>query len=141
MIGVGVKIIKLIPHGTKVNSQWYKRHILQQVVVPFVLSQEEEHVFMQDGARAHTANECKNYLRSKQVKFIEDWPPRSPDLNPLENLWALVAKLVSERGPRSQQQLEQFVLKAWNDIPQATVDRYVESFQARKDAVRANRGI
>ena len=63
------------------NGAGYRRSILPPVMHKL---QEKGVVFMQDGARVHTANATLAYLDRKQVKVLQNWPPRSPDLNPIE---------------------------------------------------------
>ena len=41
---------------------------------------------MQDNAPCHAAKSIKAYLAQQRVELI-DWPPYSPDLNPIENIW------------------------------------------------------
>jgi transposase len=41
---------------------------------------------MQDGASIHTACIIKNWLQEKSIEIL-NWPPYSPDLNPIEHAW------------------------------------------------------
>lgn len=85
------------------TSQGYRTRVLPQVMARLT---QERAVFMQDGARPHTAIATRKYLARKGVHVLEDWPPRSPELNPIENLWGIVAKRVSSHFPTNSDELE-----------------------------------
>jgi len=60
---------------------------------------DEHWTYVQDSDPKHTAQLTQGWLRDHVPEFItsEQWAPRSPDLNPIENIWALVAKRASLR--------------------------------------------
>ena len=96
---------------------------------------------MQDGDRAHTSSAKFKYLSTKGIEFIQDWPARSPDLNPIENLCAEVQRRVwASSYPETEAELRRAVEREWERIPQSTVDEYVLSFVRRLERCSANRG-
>jgi transposase len=79
---------------------------------------------MHDGASIHTAYIIRDLLQDMGVEVML-WPPYSPDLNPIENLWALMkAKIYElypelERAPDTEdtlQSLIQAAIAAWHAI-------------------------
>jgi hypothetical protein len=45
--------------------------------------------FLQDGIPCHTSKKVMAMLKEKQI-IVKDWPVNSPDLNPIENPWAIM---------------------------------------------------
>ena len=68
--------------------------------------------FQQDNVRFHTTPDTVTYLHEKGVTLIE-WPPWSPDLNPIENLWNVLKERVYSRFPQSMEEMEQLIREEW----------------------------
>ena len=52
-----------------------------------------EAIFVKDNVRAHIAHSVKDWLRDHNI-IVEDWPPYSPDLNPIEQVWKRLKELL-----------------------------------------------
>ena len=130
-IGVDFRMLVFLP-DTAIDADAYKRLCLQPL-----LKTLGKRRLMQDGARCHTKN--VEYLRRKGVSLVE-WPPRSPDANPIESLWGILKKRVSDLGPSNASELKQFVLQEFNAIPMRTINSLVKSYHSRLRAIAAKRG-
>ncbi len=95
---------------------------------------------MQDGAPAHDAKATHEWLEENDVDVLADWPAHSPDLNPIETLWALLQPKMTARGPVAEADLIAFLREEWEKIPQETVDRLVRSYEAKLRACKKARG-
>ncbi|KAF0718519.1 hypothetical protein AaE_010632 [Aphanomyces astaci] len=102
----------------------------------------DEFVFMQDGASIHTSKYTKEFLSDEKVTLF-DHPSLSPDLNPIENLWGLLARNVYRNGRQFQcvADLKSAIIEAWCGISQELIVSLIQSMPRRCVAVlEANGG-
>ena len=74
---------------------------------------------------------------SRKFSLLE-WPPCSPDLNPIENIWGILKSKVWSRFPRTVDELWKVAQEEWDLIPQQTIQSLIESMTNRVRS--ANRG-
>jgi transposase len=61
---------------------------------------------------------------------VMKWPPQSPDLNPIENLWDHLDRAIrKENGGRfeSREDLLEAAQRAWNNITSEYIDKLIFS--------------
>lgn len=126
-----------------VNAKIYIDEILKMKVKQSavdIFGQNIDFIFQQDGAPCHTAKVCQAWFKDNNVKLLS-WPGNSPDLNPIENLWARLKILVSQRRPSNKQQLIEAVIACWHHvITTQELENLVQSMPKRIMAVIAAKG-
>lgn len=66
------------------------------------LGASESILFQQDNASIHTSAATTAYLDKATEELAIDrmeWPPKSPDLSPIENFWAVLKHRLGKHGP------------------------------------------
>jgi hypothetical protein len=105
--------------------------------------------FMQDNAPIHTAKLSTQWLESHGVATI-DWPPYSPDLNPIEHMWWALKRKLHELYPEFDymgdsleewERLEAGLKEAWAAIPDSLIKKLIKSMPHRLNAVTAAKGF
>uniref|UniRef100_A0AAZ3QYI5 Tc1-like transposase DDE domain-containing protein n=1 Tax=Oncorhynchus tshawytscha TaxID=74940 RepID=A0AAZ3QYI5_ONCTS len=84
-------------------------------------------VFQMDNDPKHTSKVVAKWLKDKKVKVLE-WPSQSPDLNPIDNLWAELKKLVRAWRPTHLTQLHQLCQGEWATIHPIYCGKLVEGY-------------
>ncbi|UYV65499.1 K02A2.6-like, partial [Cordylochernes scorpioides] len=94
-------------------------------------------LYQQDNARPHTARISQQALQDVQML---PWPPYSPDLSPIEQVWDIIGRrLHTLPQPRSEDELWQMVEREWRAIPQDAIHTLIDSLPRRVAACIAVR--
>lgn len=104
----------------------------QQVFAAAGVSSSSDIMWLMDNAPAHTAKASKAFLSSNGINTCKSWPPNSPDLNPIENVWAVMKQQVYSRHYNTLAELKAAVEKAWQGLPLSYLKTLMASFSSRK---------
>jgi hypothetical protein len=115
-----------------------QEHLLPKVTEWFG---SDQCIYQQDNAPCHKAASVRNFLQQQTFEVME-WPPYSPDLSPIENLWAIVKRRVHSSTINNKQQLQDRVLDVWNNDPliRDSCKSLIEGMPRRVRACIAARG-
>jgi transposase len=105
-----------------INSKRYCE-ILGEHLLPSYPNQRFK--FIQDNAAAHTAKNTITWLHEHGVTLCPDYPPYSPDCNPIELIWHQMSQIVNSQSPTTTTQLENAIQHAWTEISQSTIQKTI----------------
>ncbi|GFV43563.1 DDE_3 domain-containing protein [Trichonephila clavipes] len=83
---------------------------------------------MDDNATCHRTLAVQDCLDSEGTQRLV-WPARSPDLNPIENVWDALGRQVAGRNypPTNKNTLIRALTEEWDKLPQQLLDNVVQS--------------
>ncbi|RWA09641.1 hypothetical protein EKO27_g5442 [Xylaria grammica] len=129
-----------------INQASYCEHIIP-VVHDWIQQNEANGVrltYMQDNAPGHRAKGTVDELATRGIQTLQ-WPPLSPDLNPIETVWNWMKDYIQEHyghiaNPKYEV-LRAWVTEAWNAVPELFLTQLLEDMQRRcKEVIQAEGG-
>lgn len=125
--------------GGGITATVIKQLYMEQL--PELLSNGD--IFMQDNAPVHRAHIIRDLLQELGLDIME-WPPYSPDLNPIENIWAIMKTIIINDHPELQNApdndqtlcaLIQAAKEAWGSIEERVLKNLSNTMPNRVRAV------
>ena len=83
----------------------------------------------EDNSSIHKSKFSMSYKEERAIK-CHDWPSCSPDLNPIENLWAVLKKRVQNRVPKTLEEIKNYVNIEWETFDPDFIMNFTKSAQA-----------
>ena len=89
---------------------------------------------LHDNDKKFHSRVVKEWLFEAGISCLE-FPPYSPDLNPIENLWAVLQREVEKLPGSTVEELQDAVAEVWKNASKPLMERLVESMPRRMAAV------
>ena len=112
------------------DAQMYVQ-ILKDHFVPYAEEFFPDGYFlMQDNDPKHKSHVARDFIQQNVSRFIE-WPTKSPDLNPLENIWSIFKQNVRKRLSKCLDELEDCLYEEWEKLDNNMIKKTCDSFPQR----------
>ena len=128
---------------SKMDAEVYT-NILDDYLLPtikYYKLNKDRVIFQQDNDSKHTSRAAQKWFDENQIEVLV-WPPRSPDLSPIEHLWRYLKIRLNmyDTEPKGMLELWERTEVEWNKIPRDVCIGLIESMPKRIAAVLKARG-
>lgn len=153
----GLTELVFVEKGKKINAAAYVDATLEpaisklhkrtktrstSVVTRRLFPNPTKFIFQQDGATPHSAQSTQKWLTENVHSFVpkSEWPGNSPDLNPIENLWAIMVENVARKEPHNLEDLKEEITKEWEKLSRNFLENLIFSMPKRMAQVLQKKG-
>ena len=125
--------VQISKFGGPMTQQRYVDEILPIVEKRMQEATGETFTFQEDNDNSHGTRSYENIARYKKIEmdldFIDNWPPNSPDLNPIETVWRILKSRVKLHCSMNYKELRKAIEYEWAQI---TLDEINEAILESK---------
>ncbi|GFW40037.1 transposable element Tc3 transposase [Trichonephila clavipes] len=118
--------LHVVANGTMTGQRYIDEVLLPHVRL-FRGAVGDKFVFMDDNATCDRTLAVQDCLDREGIQRLV-WPARSPDLNPIENVWDALGRQVAGRNfpPTNKNTLIRALTEEWDKLPQQLLDNVVQ---------------
>jgi transposase len=113
--------------------------VLPQLVDDLSSDQDGDWYFQQDNAPCHRADYTMQWFDQQEIRVLP-WPPTSPDLNPIENVWSIIDRELAKVKIGSVAQLKEEIKRIWYEISDQTWADLSKSVSGRVITILRQKG-
>ena len=124
---------------------------IDQVLNPFLQQTKfKNNQVLMDNATPHTSKKTIEFMESQGIEFIDfgggsnptkgGFPPNSPDLNPIENIFGILQSHVNDTQPTTLKELIDSVELCWKNLKMIYIKNTIKSLKKRMEYVLNNNG-
>jgi transposase len=137
--GLGYSYIFNENLDAKLLKSILNNHLLPSAQLLFPQEPPQQWWFLQDNDPKHSSREIHTWLHNNGISCL-DFPPYSPDLNPIENLWNDMARRLDKKQADNLEQLQDAAAEEWAATSPELLKKLAHSMPKRREAVIKAKG-
>uniref|UniRef100_H3GPM9 Tc1-like transposase DDE domain-containing protein n=1 Tax=Phytophthora ramorum TaxID=164328 RepID=H3GPM9_PHYRM len=117
-------------------------YTVSEYMLPFAhLHHGMDYIYQQDNTSIHRSKFTTAFFEEEGIRVL-DWPARSPDLNPIENVWAMMTQIIYHNGKQydSAAELTAAIYAAWEAVDHTYLRKLIDSMPRRCIEVISKQG-
>jgi transposase len=79
-------------------------------------------------------------LEQHGVEVVEGWPTKGDDINPIENLWAILDDRLESKKFSTEKGTKKAIRQVWNEVDLSTLHNLIHSIPDRLRKIRKAQG-
>ena len=95
-----------------------------------LFGRSQDWILLEDNDPKHRSRYSVRWKDDHDVETLP-WPSLSPDMNPMEHVWALLKIKVADRRPTSAEELTRAIKEEWKDLPQELASNLMNGMSRR----------
>jgi transposase len=132
----GAASLVAYPIDASFDAEEYKATLrTQHIPAVRAMLKGRQFTFIHDNASVHYAGVVAEWMEGEGVSTDATFPPYSPDLNLIENVWGVMAQHLSSQDFETERQLLHALRKEWDSLDLPYLQRLYWSFRDRLKAV------
>jgi len=96
--------------------------------------------FQQDGAPSHRSKPTIRYIKRYVSPQILPHPAQSPDINPIELIWARMKKEVERKRPTKKEDLRNAIITSWQNLDLKLIRKCIRGLKKIMRRIVKNNG-
>ena len=93
-----------------------------------------------DKASCHTAKSTERWLEQHGVDVVEGWPTKGDDINPIENLWAILDERLESKKFKTENGMKKAIRQVWDEVDLSLLHNLIDSLPDRLRRIRKAKG-
>lgn len=120
----------------KVNAEYYKGIIAEKKEeIERMFRNRGKWLFQHDNAPSHRPSAVRQFIQQELGCELLPHPPQSPDLNPIELIWAIMKTKVEATHPKNKGQLKNAIEAAWKSITVDHIKKCIANLPSKMEKI------